>query len=468
MHQRKREQKSWIILDLLITLFIFFTPVAAQEQLSIISSPAQGTAPLYVAFSAASSTAIDSYAWDFTSDGVVDSTEPTPVFTYPKEGVYTATLTAVVSEQPAKATSTITVTAQREEMKATVIANPTEGTAPLTVQFIVAATGKEPLSYSWDFDMDGTPESSEQNPTVTFSTPGQQMVQVKITDADSSTVVKKIPVSVVQYDSGLNLTSYFPTTLHKGENSVTFIITNNGTGQSKDITAKIVGMNIQQASSTTIPLLQPGDQDSLTVKVNILEEGVLAATAKVLDKNFPLTFTVDKKIELNKSALQAQLDQLKSQFREQEGFYYDKKANGYIVNEMADQLKDIQEKLQDTQEKLLLDKLQDASVNLNLLGSAITDLKEGLLQAKKPEVTLLQWMKENALAITAIIAAFGTLSGIMIKLKHHAVSVTGKAKELVVKTVKNGKKEAAKDNKEKKEAVKKEGRKEKEGTEQSK
>jgi len=34
-----------------------------------------------------------SYEWDFNSDGIIDSTEPNPEFTYQINGVYTVTLT---------------------------------------------------------------------------------------------------------------------------------------------------------------------------------------------------------------------------------------------------------------------------------------------------------------------------------------------------------------------------------------
>ncbi len=62
------------------------------------ASPTNGQPPLTVNFSAAGSTDPDdpsstlTYAWDFTSDGVVDSTAPQASFTYQSTGQYLATL----------------------------------------------------------------------------------------------------------------------------------------------------------------------------------------------------------------------------------------------------------------------------------------------------------------------------------------------------------------------------------------
>jgi cytochrome c len=55
-----------------------------------------GLAPLTVQFSSAGTTDADSdpiaYAWDFNADGVVDSTDPNPTYTYTQNGAFDATL----------------------------------------------------------------------------------------------------------------------------------------------------------------------------------------------------------------------------------------------------------------------------------------------------------------------------------------------------------------------------------------
>ncbi|MFI5844595.1 ThuA domain-containing protein [Catenuloplanes sp. NPDC051500] len=73
------------------------SPVAALE-----ATPDNGPAPLTVQFSSEGTYDPDpgdsiSYAWDFTSDGTVDSADPNPAFTYTANGVYTAKLTVTDS-----------------------------------------------------------------------------------------------------------------------------------------------------------------------------------------------------------------------------------------------------------------------------------------------------------------------------------------------------------------------------------
>ena len=79
------------------------------------ATPTNGLAPLEVEFSSEGSRDPDpsdsiEFAWDFTNDGSVDSTDPNPTFTYTQNGVYTARLTVTDSSgKTATQTTTITV-----------------------------------------------------------------------------------------------------------------------------------------------------------------------------------------------------------------------------------------------------------------------------------------------------------------------------------------------------------------------
>jgi cytochrome c len=65
-------------------------------RVKVSASPTNGLAPLTVQFSSAGTTDPDGddlrYAWDFTSDGKVDSRMENPTFTYRQDGVFRATL----------------------------------------------------------------------------------------------------------------------------------------------------------------------------------------------------------------------------------------------------------------------------------------------------------------------------------------------------------------------------------------
>ncbi len=80
-------------------------PVAKAEAV-----PSSGKAPLTVRFNGAGSYDGDpgdsiKFAWDFTSDGTVDSTEVSPSFTYTENGVYQAKLT--VTDSTGRSATTI-------------------------------------------------------------------------------------------------------------------------------------------------------------------------------------------------------------------------------------------------------------------------------------------------------------------------------------------------------------------------
>ena len=68
--------------------------------------PASGSAPLEVEFYDQSTGEIDSWAWDFDNDGVVDSTEQYPSYTYDVPGTYSVALTVVGPEGSAMETKT--------------------------------------------------------------------------------------------------------------------------------------------------------------------------------------------------------------------------------------------------------------------------------------------------------------------------------------------------------------------------
>jgi PKD repeat protein len=76
---------------------------------SFTASPTSGVAPLTVQFTDTSSGTVDSRAWDFQNDGIVDSTAASPTFTYTSANTYTAKLTVTNAFGSSSTTRTITV-----------------------------------------------------------------------------------------------------------------------------------------------------------------------------------------------------------------------------------------------------------------------------------------------------------------------------------------------------------------------
>lgn len=311
-------------------------------------------------------------------------------------------------------------------------ANPHSGTAPLTVQFITIISGEEPFSYAWDFNSDGITDSTNQNPSMLFETAGETIVQLTVTNNNDESTTKTISITVLQYESKLNMVSFFPTEIQLGENQITFLLENTGKETIKDISAKIIGDSIQHLSSTTIGRLKPSDQDSLTVKINILKAGTLEAKVKIDEKMFPITLQVAG--QRDKAELQQTLTELKQRLQEQENIYSEKKAQNYLVSEIFESIKSLKKQLQDAQRDLLTNELDSAAVALDLTGPSINDIARDLGEVKKQKQTILVWLKDNALALTTIIAGLGTVSTFIVKASLRAKKlgeeVRDKAKKL--------------------------------------
>ncbi|MEN6340944.1 MAG: PKD domain-containing protein [Methanospirillum sp.] len=140
-----------------------------------------GTAPLAVAFGDNSTgDGIASWAWDFQDDGVIDSTEQNPTFTYAAAGTYTVNLTVANASGADSEVKTgyITVTTNATPTPTVAFsANVTNGTAPLAVQFTDLSTGS-PISWEWSF---GDGESSiARHPAHTFLAPGNYTVRLSV------------------------------------------------------------------------------------------------------------------------------------------------------------------------------------------------------------------------------------------------------------------------------------------------
>ncbi|MCO1598353.1 ThuA domain-containing protein [Micromonospora sp. RHAY321] len=157
------------------------SPVAKLD-----ATPTSGTAPLTVRFSSAGSYDPDpgesiSYAWDFTSDGTVDSADPSPSFTYTANGTYTAKLTVTDSSgRTAVLTKEIVV---GNTAPTVTVTSPVSGsffTWGESVPFTVTVTDPEDgpvdcsrvtVTFVLGHDSHGHPDSSTTGCTGTLATP---------------------------------------------------------------------------------------------------------------------------------------------------------------------------------------------------------------------------------------------------------------------------------------------------------
>jgi branched-chain amino acid transport system substrate-binding protein len=94
---------------------------------------------------------------------------------------------------------------EKEEVKAGFTASPRSGTVPLEVQFTDQSTG-DITDWEWDFDNDGTVDSTEQNPSYTYATAGEYTVSLAVTGPEGSDTATKddyIEVSQKQMKIGV-------------------------------------------------------------------------------------------------------------------------------------------------------------------------------------------------------------------------------------------------------------------------
>jgi len=82
---------------------------------------------------------------------------------------------------------------------ARVSADKTDGPAPLTVQFSSQGSSDpdgKPITYSWDFDGDGTADSTDANPSHTYTQAGQYSAVLTVRNADGLSGTANLPITV--------------------------------------------------------------------------------------------------------------------------------------------------------------------------------------------------------------------------------------------------------------------------------
>jgi PKD repeat protein len=172
-----------------ITVSSGSTPTSAPVS-QFTASPTSGTAPLTVQFTDQSTGTVSTYGWDFNNDGTIDSTTRSPSFTYSAAGTYTVshTVTGAGGSDSEVKTSYITVSSGSTPTSAPVsqfTASTTSGTAPLIVQFTDQSTGTV-STYGWDFNNDGTIDSTTRSPSFTYPAAGTYTVSHTVTGPGGS------------------------------------------------------------------------------------------------------------------------------------------------------------------------------------------------------------------------------------------------------------------------------------------
>ncbi|OPY46521.1 MAG: PKD domain protein [Methanoregulaceae archaeon PtaU1.Bin222] len=160
------------------------------------ASPLTGTKPLSVQFTDLSTGEPLTWAWDFQDDGIIDSTDQNPEYIFQNTGTYSIRLTVTNAGGSNTLLKSQLISVTAEPPIAEFTASPLTGAAPLSVQFTDLSTG-DPLTWAWDFQNDGTIDSTDQNPVYSYQNTGTYTVRLTVTNAGGSDTVQKSQIITV-------------------------------------------------------------------------------------------------------------------------------------------------------------------------------------------------------------------------------------------------------------------------------
>ena len=197
-----------------VTITVLEPPVA-----NFTYTPNEGNAPLTVTFNDTSTGNVTAWIWDF-GDGNT-STEQNPSHTYASPGIYTVSLNA--SNAYGFNVSTVTDAVRvLEPPIAAFTATPTEGNAPLTVQFTDQSTGNV-TAWAWDFGDGNT--STGQSPVHIYTSAGNYSVTMNASNAYGYNVSAPVTITVLEPPAAA-----FTATPTEGNAPLTVQFTDESTG----------------------------------------------------------------------------------------------------------------------------------------------------------------------------------------------------------------------------------------------
>jgi len=152
---------------------------------------ANGVAPFTTQFNNESSGNIIKYEWDFENDGIIDSYDQFPSFTYNTPGVYTVKLTVYDDANTPYVVikdNLISVGQSISQITPDFTYSNGFGSAPLFVDFYDASTtlGGTITNWEWDFDGDGYWDYQGQSTSWMYETPGIYNVTLTVYDENNT------------------------------------------------------------------------------------------------------------------------------------------------------------------------------------------------------------------------------------------------------------------------------------------
>ncbi|HRR98918.1 MAG TPA: PKD domain-containing protein [Candidatus Sumerlaeia bacterium] len=168
------------------------------------ASALEGAVPLVVSFTAASQGGgnIIRYEWDFEGDGVFDYSSPATgdvEHVYEDFGIFNAVLR--ITDENHQVAYDYHLILKAQGIRATAIAIPTEGFAPLSVVFSHAGFSQNPITkYEWDFNGDGKIDRQTSDAaaklTYTYNRAGTWTAFLTVTDSAGKTAQTAVVLNI--------------------------------------------------------------------------------------------------------------------------------------------------------------------------------------------------------------------------------------------------------------------------------
>ena len=185
----------------------------AVPQAKFTTIPLNGQPPLDVQFTEKTTGNISAWEWDFNGDGAIDSLVQNGNYTYETPGNYTVSLTVrgpdgndtevkndyiKVTPCPYFADFYVTSPSGNESIlgnesipgNCKFQGNGISCEKATKVQFIDKSTGNV-TAWAWDFNNDGSIDSTDQNPIHTYATDGNYTVTLTITTSECQDTLTK-------------------------------------------------------------------------------------------------------------------------------------------------------------------------------------------------------------------------------------------------------------------------------------
>jgi len=192
-----------------VSIHVNASPVAAAK-----ASPTSGSMPLTVNLNATGSDdpdgSIVKWEWDWTNDGIYDWENTSSGFTshkYTNHGDFTAKLRVTDNDGAVNTNTDTNMVSIQVNAPPVVhlIANPTEGGAPLTVDFNASGSYDdfgEIVKYEWDWDGNGEYDhDSGTDPTIEhmYNDAGIYSAAVRVTDDDDAWQTTSVEITVKEW-----------------------------------------------------------------------------------------------------------------------------------------------------------------------------------------------------------------------------------------------------------------------------